>query len=779
MISFSGCRGSRSSDGSENLLAGRRPISEEGVTFAKRVTDGSGAPQGDRIDTTRSAHFAVPNASLTYDLGRNQLIRAVWVQAAQNDSYDISISEDGRNFKQIWNVPRDIMPGLRARFTANLNANGRYLRLTKVGGDQFSAVSEFQAFSYAPLGLPPTVPEAPGTPLNDNVRHRTLLFGFAACLFLLLTRRGSPLWWKVALGGTVAAAAWQWFNALYELWPVGSQEVSMVRGVVAMVAAVAIAREFLYPRRWPAHPGITLGTLGVCGVIGIAAFYNLCQPQFYDQQRQAWTPVHHLDLRQYYPVAKYFKELGYTRLYEADVAAYAEDIGASLDSLGDLELRELYTHRIDHVRDRREQIEATRQRFTPERWEAYKKDARYFRQIMGTHDYLQTMFDMGGNATPVWIGIAHILFNAFPASNTSFLITGLLDPLLILIAFAAIGRTFGLRTMFVSMVLFGANDFIMYGTNWGGATLRHDWMAYLALGACALKAKRYALGGVLFGLSTSIRAFPALAIIGVTFPLLWFIGERYREQRKLVSFAELKREYAGSVRAIIAFAVTIAVLLSVTSVWFSPRAWAEWAVKVGVLSAGAHANHISLRSLIAGWGGEQYLMMVNRLPIFIAGIIFYVGLVIVACRGKRPEQAAMMTLILIPVIFYPANYYIHFIFLLPLLAVEHRRAKGAAPSSEPLVDRPGVWTWLILLLLCTAQYYEVEISDFGHHFHMATVLLFIALTLLLLTTIRSDYAAFWDAPEAALAPAPEAAEGVARAEPGTPEPEPAVAEQRA
>src|SRR5690606_22890561 len=149
------------------------------------------------------------------------------------------------------------------------------------------------------------------------------------------------------------------------------------------------------------------------------------------------------------------------------------------------------------------------------------RDARYFRDTMGEGDYLHYMLDFGGNATPVWIGMARLLFGTLDASTSSFLITGLLDPLLFLVTFLAIWRCFGFRTMAVVMVVFGANDFIMYGTNWGGATLRHDWLMYIGLGACALRRERWALGGFFLALSTMIRAFPILTLVAATFPALW------------------------------------------------------------------------------------------------------------------------------------------------------------------------------------------------------------------------------------------------------------------
>src|SRR5690606_29877499 len=115
-----------------------------------------------------------------------------------------------------------------------------------------------------------------------------------------------------------------------------------------------------------------------------------------------------------------------------------------------------------------------------------------------------------------------------PASNEILLLTGLLDPLLLLIFAVAVFRTFGPSTAFVSLIVFGANDFYMFGSNWAGATLRNDWMVYLGLGACAFQAKRYRLGGALLALSALIRAFPAIALLALGVPVAYYLFQTVR-----------------------------------------------------------------------------------------------------------------------------------------------------------------------------------------------------------------------------------------------------------
>ena len=91
-------------------------------------------------------------------------------------------------------------------------------------------------------------------------------------------------------------------------------------------------------------------------MLGFLAFYNLGQPQFRDGRRGQPTFVHYLDLRQYYPTAKYFKEIGYRDVYVADMAAYREEKDANLDAINRLPMRDLHTLRMSTVGDKEEEV---------------------------------------------------------------------------------------------------------------------------------------------------------------------------------------------------------------------------------------------------------------------------------------------------------------------------------------------------------------------------------------------------------------------------------------
>ncbi len=734
MALLGSCQRSAGPDAQGNVLRGLKPVASAGASAAERLTDGVSAIAGADWDTDINAQLEGEESFVTFDLGASVPVRAIWFNADHNDLYRFLISEDGEVFEPLWDAPTVRAMGMQDRSSDKLEGKGRYLRVEPSRGDGRYAVAELAVFSERPAVFPPELSRRRGMPLETVVRTRVILTAAALVAFLVLTFAGAPLWWLLLCALLPLVAGVEAVQSMLRAWPVEQRGVSLVRAASAAVAAAALLRELYAPSRFPAWRPAVLGCLGASALIAVLAFYNLGRPQFWDGQKQEPTPVHLLDLRQYYQTAKYFDELGYRDMYLADMAAYVEDTpGVSLDSLRDTPMRDLSTHRMTTIGEQRARIEAVRQKFTPERWEEYKQDARYFREMMGQRDYLKYMFDFGGNATPVWISIAHFMFSAFTANTSAFLLTGLLDPLLFLVTFGAIGWCFGYRTMCVVMVVFGANDFIMYGSNWAGATLRHDWLMYIGLAACALKRGWPALGGVLLGLSTLIRAFPAITLLTASLPALWWLVELSRAQQRRPTWRELREAHEPTLRLLAGALVTGVLLVAVTTLRWSWPAWADWFWKVAKLSADPHANSVALRGLVAGWETGHHALLSARMPLYVVGIALYVGAVVLVARQRALEQAATLGLLLVPVVFYAANYYIHVICLLPLLVRERRGPDGAT-----LLTSTDGWIWLSLLGLCVAQYWTVLVEDVPLHFHQATVLLFVALTAILVALGRGD-----------------------------------------
>ena len=553
---------------SPSILEQAKIISVVGVTHPERLVDRTIAQDGDYWRTQVTAAFNDPNGSVTWDLGQECVIRSLYLQGDNNDSYMLTVSSDNKTYRPLWVAPLVSAPGMRDRSTHEVNEKGRYVRLKVHGGDRAYAVSELRLSSDAQADLGSQLTEKKGTPVEDQLQDRIVWFGVAAAVCILFTRRAQKLWLTLVLVALPVAVGILGLSLLLELWPIGAREISLLRATVAAIAGFAILREALPSRKYAANGRVILGSLTVSAVIATLSFVNLLNPQFWDHHNNHKSVVHNFDMRVYYPVAKYFRELHFDGLYLASVAAYVDDVpGSSLDSLNNNEIRDLGTHRMVRVADVHDKINAIRDRFTPERWQSFVKDMRYFRQTMGPGDYMGSMHDHGGNATPVWFLIARVLFYFTTANNTVLILGGLLDPLLLGLMFYAVKRTFGWRMMLVGIVLFGANDFHMFGSNWVGATLRHDWMAYIGLGICALATKRWWQAGALLAMASLIRAFPALLLITFIFPALAWAYEFYKEQERLPGWADIRDTQGPVVQVAKAASITVGAALVLTTLF--------------------------------------------------------------------------------------------------------------------------------------------------------------------------------------------------------------------
>jgi spermidine synthase len=199
----------------QNLLAGKQPTERQGVQGeVEVVTDARVAPEGARWDAPAAAVLESSTASLTYDLGQLRTIRALYVQADANDTYQVLGSRDGTpgSFQFLNQISSAIQlgHGLRSRSVVVAPATARYLRLGGATGDNSYSVAEFAAYCQVPTPFPPEMPTvdaprapsagpAPGGPakLEEPRSANPVLLMVAAALVLvgaatlLATRRPS------------------------------------------------------------------------------------------------------------------------------------------------------------------------------------------------------------------------------------------------------------------------------------------------------------------------------------------------------------------------------------------------------------------------------------------------------------------------------------------------------------------------------------------------------------------------------------------------------------
>ena len=690
------------------------PAEAQQVVHVGRLTDGQRSFEGSAWNSDTAAIFRGSRAYVIFDLGKVTPIDAVYLQGDNNDEFILETSEDGVRFTTLWTAPAVGPQGLRARWTSALGGSGRFAKLRALGGDASVSASEIRLYSATPSVWPPKVPVLLEFASSIWARLSLLLFGVMATLAVLFHRLDvrkplSNLLWAATL---LCAGIAGYFISL--VWPVEASVIDVSRAVCAAVACAVVLRLGLRPEH--ARQRLLTGLLAAMAFLSILTFYNLGYPQFHDFEGRKPTYVHTWDMRVYFPFVKYFDELGYDGVYLASVKAYADDkLGGSLDRIETTQLRDLRDYEMRRVSEVAGEIHAVKDRFTPERWTEFKQDMSYFWKTMGPGAYLNSLRDHGGNATPAWLLVAHAIYGSAEASEATFLWGALLDPLLLLLFFGVAWRTFGVRTALVCLVAYGATTIYQFGSNWGGSTLRNDWMVLLGLGVCALASRRWFLGGLLLGWGAMIRAFPVLALVLLAAPIAWRLLEAIRKRRGGSDGASPFLQLLPLVKVGAGVVLVVLVMGGVSASRFGmERSWGAWSQKISMHANKPNVNHIGLIASVSfepdnlwhnlsargedpeQWGPLTAQTMKDRRWITIAGMLLYTFLGIVACRRLRLADAAVIGTLMIPIYFYPANYYLHILFMWPLLL-----ADGARPNAS------RDWTLVAAAVLgfCSIQWF--------------------------------------------------------------------------
>lgn len=701
----------------ENWLIQRGPIAVQGVGDTAVVTDGSAPLDGEIWNSPRAVVMQGAEPRLVYDLGSTQHIGCLWVQGDNNDDYAVFQSQDGQNFSLLWIAPPTGAAGLRLRH-ASVQGQARYLALIPRGGDGYYSVSEFGAAAQCPPGAPASLVKRIWlSDVGQLVKAKILIATLLGLLWVFVPTGSGAIYRRLLSGAALIAAAIA-LQALYLRYPLFEEE-SLLRAVVAALALTIALREGFGAQQTLGRRRIHSALLGILALTAVGCYYHFGTHQFWDHANARRTSWHPFDMRHYFPQAKYFGELRFDGLYVASLGAYLDNTpGAKLENLVDVRLRDLNTSEMRYAPTYAPELAEVRARFTDARWAEFCHDMLYIQRTMGDRDYLGSMQDHGGNATPVWILPAWLLFKHLPASEATLGLAGLIDPALLLILLIAIWRSFGLSLALYCTILFGATDFYMFGSNLMGSTLRQDWLVTLGLGACALKSGRHWLGGALLAYAGLVRAFPAMATIFLAVPLLWWLVECMR-LRRWPTFQAAWAAQRDTLKAGLGATALVVALFTLTSAVFGMQdAWGNWYEKISIHAADPSVNNIGMRNLMSfdpseaarhvlrrdhpepwvEWQRLQRETYDARLPLTIIFTIAGIVLCVFAARRRPLHQVALIGLLTIPFLFYPSNYYFHYIFLLPL-------ALHPLDNSDPRLDKNFAAGVAALLLLCVGQYF--------------------------------------------------------------------------
>jgi hypothetical protein len=453
-----------------------------------------------------------------------------------------------------------------------------------------------------------------------------------------------------------------------------SHKSQLLLAIVTLGILVAASHSFHRNRQW-AHRIAMAG----CACLGIWAFTLF--GQFHDHGVFGHQNFHAHDFYHYYFGGKYLKEWGYGNMYVATVAA--------LEEIGRDEPRKAI--RFERIRDLRGSArfmyrdefmplaEASRARFTPERWSALKKDLSFLRDKAPDNGWWRgVMLDNGFNPPPSYAVIGGALSNTLPFNETTWKLLGGLDFLLLATGVGAIWYAIGPVPALFTLVILGNTPITTY--NWtGGSFLRQVWLFFLMVGVAGLARRRWYTAGAALGASTAAVLFPSLFLVGGLAPL----GYRFYKTRSGTPFK----------RVALAAAVAIAVLVGLSLLLYGPAAWAEWKHRIGAHDITFFDNHIGFKKVVtfapevgrqAFGAGDLVYPEWNRalaarahrgevIDLLLATLLS--GCVVVGALRARPAEACLVVGSGLLVLWtMPAGYYTIYIGVLAAFMLANRNS---------------------------------------------------------------------------------------------------------
>ncbi|MGB5813373.1 MAG: hypothetical protein WBG86_22750 [Polyangiales bacterium] len=687
---------------SGNLLAGKSPSSSNGIASPVRLTNGVMAAEGDPWETELTAVLqGGPSAFLVYDLGAITTIGAIDLSGDNNDDYIVEISNDGTAFAPLWVGDPVSGQGMRRRSAQGLSGKGRYLRFRAEGGDGYFSLSEVQAFCEKPSPWPPAIEvKSSASWLWKNLmskrdhRYRLGLAVLGLLFFIAVFRTGKT---RGALAVAVVSAlamlgtsAYRFYGARHAPW-----FAEWGAYLVGLLVFVWILRGLWLLRRGGGATWWERGALICVIAASAAAWVNF---GVYHSSRI----VHYWDTFHYYIGSKYFEENEYERLYECVLAADYEDRGAS--DLRKRKIRDLVDNRLHYLTE--DDVigyqESCSSHFSPERWHAFKQDARSFRTVMGTSWWRDMVMDHGYNASPISNMVASALTNVgwqaqvpdqsgvrvapevMKTFRTRILRYSMIDLALYAGAFLLMFWAFGLRAVTLAVLIWGTGYPWAYFWT-GGSFARVPWL-FMAVASVALLRKGWPLlSGFALSWSALLRLFPAALAGGPGAAIVDRFIRRKRIERPWLNSEDKRFIIGGLLGLLVLCSASIAIngVDAHTSFLGNTLKHAETPLTnhMGLPTllsyrmgdVGRYSKDSSLEDPWANW--KQHRKENKHDLRWLHGLILLGMFVLLALAGRRMASWAVLasSIILIIGFFELTCYYYSFVVLLAPLAIERLR----------------------------------------------------------------------------------------------------------
>ncbi|MGE0487282.1 MAG: hypothetical protein AB7Q81_24220 [Gammaproteobacteria bacterium] len=451
-------------------------------------------------------------------------------------------------------------------------------------------------------------------------------------------------------------------------------------------------------------------------------------------QSPQWMRVHLHDYFHYFLGAKYYPELGHTRIYRCAVDGFASlaQAGVAVPAIG--QVRDLeHAWRAPRPVAAGETGSGCRNRFTAARWDTWLADLRVLLDYDAETDLWRGILtDLGNNSPPTWNLLAHPAANLVPLSRATLIAFPLFDQVLLLMLVPfLVWRTFGRDVVLGYLLVYFTNPLAGFGWN-AGSFLRSLWLSALVGGICTLGQRQQRAAGILLAGAALMRVFPVMFAAAA----LW---------------GQFNQRSAGVIRSYVtAGVVTTACLLGGTLLVFGSPAWTEFLHILGDRVVHFGNNSIGLATVGRTWavgswpefsGGADSLAALERWVTLTSYDLNTVQPIIVAIAGAMVVGSLVATLRADPVLgtvvcgtvsIYclatPFTYYYSFLALLPV-ALSRSVEAARAPALG------AVFAGIAALRICSPRFQQALGFDPGYFEVSSTSSIVLGLTLLALLAI--------------------------------------------
>ena len=260
--------------------------------------------------------------------------------------------------------------------------------------------------------------------------------------------------------------------------------------------------------RTPRHRRVFDRLFGLLALLSVLAFFN-----FGTFRHGSFIHTH--EIYHFFFGSKYLSELRYDGLYVATIAASDEGLARRVRPPKIRDPMTFEEHSLTWARAKGPEVKA---RFSEARWTEFKRDLDVF--VRDLHFNANgPMNDHGNTGSPSWAAAARAFTETVPFNRATAHVLAHLDMVLLALLFFLVWRTFGFRTMAITVCV-GMLAPRVY--DWlGGSILRMDWICALGASICLWARGRPKTGGLLLGYAVTSKLFVGLLVLPVGLGFVW------------------------------------------------------------------------------------------------------------------------------------------------------------------------------------------------------------------------------------------------------------------